>query len=176
MPDERRYAVRSLRVDDADSAAQVHVQVWRETYADDMSPEYLAGLDPQNSARRWRLRAEVEDPEALCFVAVDAEDSTGGEVVGMAAAGVTRDEDAPTTWELYSISTLERVHGSGVADDLLAAVVGARDASLWVLTTNGRAQAFYTRRGFVVDGARKPHPETGAEEIRMVRRGHALPA
>jgi len=175
VPDERRYAVRSLRVDDADSAAQVHVQVWRETYADDMSPEYLAGLDPQNSARRWRLRAEVEDPEALCFVAVDG-DGTGGEVVGMAAAGATRDRDAPTSWELYSINTLARVHGSGMADDLLAAVVGARDASLWVLTTNARAQGFYTRHGFVVDGARKPHPETGAEEIRMVRRGHALPA
>lgn len=158
--------MRPLTVDDADAAGEVHVQVWREAYVHDFSKEYLAALDSQASARRYRLRAEVEDPEALCFVAVDEL----GEIVGMAAAGATRDEDAPTAWELYSINTLRRVHGSGVADDLLAAVVGQRDASLWVLTTNARAQRFYRRHGFSADGARKPHPPTGAEEIRMVRR------
>ena len=166
MTDERRYAVRPLRAEDADSTGRAHVQVWREAYVHDFPEEYLAALDPHASARRYRLRAEVDDPEALCFVAVDEH----GEIVGMAAAGATRDEDAPTAWELYSINALRRVHGSGVADDLLAAVVGQREASLWVLTTNARARAFYRRHGFSTDGARKPHPPTGAEEIRMVRR------
>lgn len=168
MTDERRYAVRPLGADDADAAGQVHVAVWREAYADDMPKEYLSALDPSVSARRFRLRAEVEDPEALCFVAINEV----GEVVGMAAAGATRDADAPTAWELYSINTLERVHGTGVADALLAAVVGDRDASLWVLATNARARRFYGRHGFVGGGARKPHEATGAEEIRMVRRSH----
>ncbi len=158
--------MRPLRAEDADSAGRAHVQVWRESYANDMPAAYLEALDPQASARRFRLRADVEDTEALCFVALEGD----GEVVGMAAAGATRDEDAPTAWELYSINTLARVHGSGVADHLLAAVVGDRDASLWVLATNARAQRFYRRHGFALDGARKPHPPTGAEEVRMVRR------
>jgi len=170
VTDERPYAVRPLSARDADAAGEVHVAVWREAYADDMPQEYLAALDPRAAAQRYRLRADVEDADSLCFVALDEVDEVD-EVVGMAAAGATRDEDAPTAWELYSINTLARVHGTGVADDLLAAVVGDRDASLWVLTTNARARSFYRRHGFVMDGARKQHEATGANEIRMVRRG-----
>ena len=170
MTDERPYAVRPLSARDADAAGEVHVAVWREAYAYDMPQEYLAALDPRATAQRYRLRADVEDADSLCFVALDEVDEVD-EVVGMAAAGATRDEDAPTAWELYSINTLARVHGTGVADDLLAAVVGDRDASLWVLTTNARARSFYRRHGFVMDGARKQHEATGANEIRMVRRG-----
>jgi len=117
----------------------------------------------------WRFRVEVDDGEARCVVALDE----GGEVVGMASAGITRDDDAPTSWELYSVNTVPAVHGGGVADDLLRAVVGPRNASLWVLTSNSRAQGFYRRHGFTADGAVQAHDGTGAEEIRMVRYGAA---
>lgn len=116
-------------------------------------------------AERFRMRVEVDDPGARVLVAVDAE----GEVVGMATAGVTRDADAPTAWELYSINTVAATHGSGLADRLLDAATGARAASLWVLGTNARAQAFYRRHGFVVDGATKTHEGSGLPEVRMVR-------
>ena len=117
----------------------------------------------------WRLRVEVDDREARCVMALDE----GGEVVGMASAGITRDVDGPTPWELYSINTVPAIHGGGVADDLLRAVLGPRAASLWVLTSNSRAQGFYRRHGFAADGAARAHDGTGAEEIRMVRYGAA---
>lgn len=116
----------------------------------------------------FRLRAEVDEEEARVLVAVDDR----GELLGMAAAGVTRDPDAPAAWELYSITTLARIHGSGVADDLLRAVVGDAAASLWVLRANGRARAFYRRHGFVADGVQRVHEGTGAPEVRMVRGAH----
>ncbi len=126
--------------------------------------------DP-NERRAYRLREEVSEAGASCVVAI-ADD---GQEIGMAAAGVSRDRDAPTSWELYSINVQVADRGGRAADDLLAAVLGERDASLWVLTSNDRAQSFYRRHGFVADGARSRHEASGAAQIRMVRRRSAPP-
>ncbi|MDQ6714531.1 MAG: GNAT family N-acetyltransferase [Actinomycetota bacterium] len=115
--------------------------------------------------RSYRLRADVTEDDARCVVAL-AED---GDEVGMAAAGVARDLDAPTGWELYSINVQDMDRGSGAADALLVAVLGKRDTTLWVLSGNGRAQSFYRRHGFVADGGQSRHEGSGAMQIRMVR-------
>jgi len=98
--------------------------------------------------------------------AIDA----SGTVIGLAAGGVATDENGPTAWELYSINVAAEQQGSGVADDLIRATVSQRDASVWVLRDNDRAQAFYRRHGFSVEGATRTHEGTGAPEIRMMRR------
>lgn len=151
--------------EDADTLGRVHTQVWREAYAGLMPPDYLDGLDAQASADRWRLRLEMDEPDGVVVVGTDRD----GEIVGFASAGPSRDEEPPTAWELYAINVLASHHGSGIADDLVRAAVGLRPASLWVLRDNGRARSFYTRWGFVTDGATKRHEATGAGEVRMVR-------
>ena len=160
------YAVRPAVAGDADALGRVHTAVWHEAYADLMPADFLASLDPARSAQKWRLRLEVDEPDSVVAVAVAGE---AGEIVGFAAAGPTRDGDAPTGWELYAINVLAAHHGTGLADDLVGAAIGDRPASLWVLVDNARAQAFYRRHGFSPDGARKVHEGTGAPEIRMVR-------
>jgi ribosomal protein S18 acetylase RimI-like enzyme len=115
---------------------------------------------------RWRLRLEVDEPESRVAAAVDE----AGTIIGLATAGVTRDQDAPTAWELYSINVLPEQHGRGVADDLIRGVAGDRDLTVWVRGDNGRAQRFYGRHGFRVEGATKVHEGAGASEMRMVRR------
>jgi len=165
------YAVRSPRVEDADEAARVHIQVWREAYADNMPAEFLEGLDPVRAAERWRIRFEMDDPDGVVVVATGRD----GEIVGIASAGPTRDEDALTEWELYSINVLAAHHGSGVADQLITAAVAHRPATLWVVTENPRADAFYRRHGFSVEGASKIHEGSGATEIRMIRNKAAVP-
>lgn len=88
----------------------------------------------------------------------------------MAAAGASRDADRPAAWELYSVNVVEQARGSGLADELLDAVLGVRDASVWVLTANVRAQGLYRRHGFAADGLLGRHEGSGAEQLRMVRR------
>ena len=159
------YSVRSPRVEDADEVGQVHIRVWREAYAEKMPADFLEGLDPVKSADSWRLRFEMDEPEGIVVVATQRD----GEIVGLASAGPTRDADALTDWELYSINVLAAHHGSGVADQLIAAAVAERPVTLWVLLDNPRAEAFYRRHGFSIEGATKIHEGSGAIEVRMIR-------
>lgn len=121
------------------------------------------------AAGRWRLRLELDEPDSRVAAAVDET----GTIIGLAAAGATRDQDAPTAWELYSINVVADLQGSGLAGDLIRAAVGDRDVSLWVLANNTRAQRFYDRQGFSIDGATRADEVTGSSEIRMVRRSRA---
>ena len=112
----------------------------------------------------------MDEPDGIVVVAT----GTDGEIVGFATAGPTRDEDAPTEWELYAINVLAEHHDTGVAGQLITAVIAQRPATLWVAQDNARAQAFYRRYGFGVEGATKIHEATGAPEIRMIRRFGAV--
>ena len=113
---------------------------------------------------RWRLRFEMDEPDGIVVVSTGAD----GEIVGFASAGPTRDQDVPTAWELYAINVLAAHHGTGLADQLFDAVIGQRPATLWVVSDNARAHAFYRRHGFSVEGGTKVHESTGAPEIRMI--------
>jgi len=92
-----------------------------------------------------------------------------GTIIGLAAAGATRDQDSPAAWELYSINVLAGLQGSGLADALIQSTVVDRDVSLWVLARNTRARRFYERHGFGVEGATRADELTGTDEMRMVR-------
>ena len=115
------------------------------------------------------MRLEVDEPGARVATAIDE----AGTMIGLAAAGSTRDPDALTAWELYSINVLADQQGSGVAQELMLATVGERDTTVWVLAENVRAQGFYRRHGFRLEGATKVHEGSGASEMRMVRRSGA---
>lgn len=144
----------------------MHVRVWREAYADHMPANYLAGLSPERSAEHWRARAAEAAQSARTLVARDGD----ARVIGFISTGPSRDADAPTQWELYAMNLLERVHGTGLADALMARGLGDRPATLWVVEGNARAGSFYRRHGFEVEGARAEDDATGALEIRMIRR------
>ncbi len=160
------YVVRDARPTDADEIGRVHIQVWREAYAGLMPADYLAALDPQASVSRWAemLAQPADGVRRLVGVA------PAGEVVAIAAAGPSRDDDAPTPWELWAINVLAAHHGTGIADLLMGQLVGTGPASLWVLRGNERAMRFYARHGFQPDGAVKPHEATATTEDRWVRR------
>lgn len=113
----------------------------------------------------YAVRLEVDDPDAVVAVGL----SPAGEVLGFASGGPTRDPDGPAEWELYAVNVVATAYGSGLAVDLVAAVVGDRPSSVWVLEENARARAFYAREGWVADGARRVHEATACPEMRMVR-------
>lgn len=161
------WELRPPTLEDCDELGRVHMAVWRDAYAGIMPADYLAGLSEERSAAKWRERLSSRtSPDVRTLLVVDAE----GRIAGFGSAGPSRDEDAPTEWELYVVNLLPIARGTGLADHLLDAIVGEREATLWVVEDNARARAFYTRRGFVDEGGRSQHPATGTSEIRMIRR------
>lgn len=96
---------------------------------------------------------------------------TPGGIVAWASGGPGRDDDAPVDRELEGIYSPARVHGSGVGQLLLDAVIADSPAYLWVLDGNARAEAFYRRNGFRRDGAEHEHAVAGIPRttVRMVR-------
>src|SRR4051812_29791989 len=103
---------------------RVHVRVWQEAYEGLMPADYLAALDPTAAPPRWRERL-LTPSEVSWWIARDEEG-----IVGMAVSGPARDDHPPVPFELYAINVLSRVHGTGLADELMTHVIGDRPAYL----------------------------------------------
>lgn len=170
MAEPIRYAVRSPLPQDAPGIAHAHWLAWREAYRGVMPEDYLERRTEERLTQSWRVRLEMDEPEGVVAVGVSAD----GEVLGFASAGPSRDEDAPTAWELYAVNVVSAAYGTGLGRDLVSAATGARPSHLWVLVDNPRARAFYAKHGYLPDGARKVHEGSGCLEMRMVRSGTAL--
>ena len=165
--------IAALRVEDAETVAVLQNSLWRLTYAGLLPLEVLAARDDETNIGVWRDRAAVHERDgrsaegAVTLVAHDG----AGVPVGWATTGPARDDDAPTATELWSLYVTPELHGAGVAQQLLAAVLPSSPAYAWVVRGNGRAIAFYRRSGFVLDGTTRLHEGLGAHELRMVRHG-----
>ncbi|WP_185991868.1 GNAT family N-acetyltransferase [Janibacter cremeus] len=130
-----------LRGADADVVARLQDDLWRATYSGLLPSRVLDGRDDADNVARWRERA-VAHEEAGCsaegartLVAHDED----GVAIGWASTGPPRDDNPPTDTELWSLYLASRHHGSGVAEQLMEAVLPSR------------------------------HPRLGADEVRMVR-------
>ncbi|WP_084497736.1 GNAT family N-acetyltransferase [Nocardia amamiensis] len=146
------------------SLAECHIACWREAYRDLVPAHVLDAFDVDRRAAQWE-RDRVRHPGRTYVAIVD------DAVIGFASAGPSRDAHAVAPLELHALYVRTPWHGSGVADDLIrAALDPAAACSLWVFEQNPRAQAFYRRHGFVLDGTRKVEAFTSAIEVRMVRR------
>ncbi|MFH5879650.1 GNAT family N-acetyltransferase [Arthrobacter sp. NA-172] len=161
------FTLRPATVDDVDPLTRMHLAAWRESYGHLLPPSFFAEHEATIDARIERHRAAVSAGSYNPMLAQDAE----GALVGIACAGQAREDDRPCELELQMIYTLRRVHGMGVGQALVDAVIGTAAAYLWVLEDNPRAQAFYRRNGFRADGTRQLLPPDWHQlpEIRMVR-------
>ncbi|MBT2515370.1 GNAT family N-acetyltransferase [Arthrobacter sp. ISL-30] len=160
------FTLRPGTVDDAETMVRMHIMSWRESYAHLLPEEFFAEREANIGAQIERQRTSNLG-SAVPLLAHDDD----GCLVGIAAAGPGRDEDSPHLLELYMLYTLRRVHGAGVGQALVDALLSGEAAYLWVLEGNPRAQAFYRRNGFEPDGKRQLLPPRWYElpEIRMVR-------
>jgi hypothetical protein len=156
--------VRAAEPDDAAGIARVHIQAWRESYAHLLPAATLAALQHGPRKERWRkiIAAASSDVWVAC---------RGTDIVGWASAGAGRDDDSPRPRELNGIHVIASEYGSGAGQLLLDAAVGSGGAYLWLADDNPRAFAFYTRNGFIPDGATSSHELAGTPVriLRMVR-------
>ena len=148
---------------DAAAGAVMHAACWREAYGRLVDGARLEARLADTA--RWTAAWSAQLASGPLRVVAE----TGGELVGFAVAGPSRDEDAVTPAELYALYTRSAWWGTGLGQRLWDAVRPDEACSLWVLEANERAQAFYRRNGFARDGARERYDGLDAWEIRMVR-------
>jgi GNAT superfamily N-acetyltransferase len=146
------------------SLAACHIACWREAYRGLVPDHVLDAFDLGHRADQWdRIRREHPGHPTLAAI--------GAEVIGFAATSDSRDESPPAPRELNAMYVRAAWHGTGVAHALMRAVLDpAADTSLWVFEENPRAQAFYRKYGFVLDGTRRAERFSPTIEARMIRR------
>lgn len=144
--------IRPATAEDADALGAFHVASWREAYAGLLPAEFLAGLDVDGRARRWRDILEGGSAGTTLLAA-----SAGG-VVGLVSVGPSLQPAQPATAGLYALYVDAAEWGTGLGYRLheaglgLLRTAGAVRAELWVLRTNARAISFYERQGWYADG------------------------
>lgn len=139
--------VTEATLEDAAAIAHVNVASWRHAYAHLLSAAFLANLSEESVADNYRRGLE----RGRTIWVARAE----GQIVGFAIAVASREEDSPRDLELGLIYVLPTHFGSDAGQALLDAAIGAAPCMLWVASDNPRAQSFYRRNGFSLDGATK---------------------
>jgi ribosomal protein S18 acetylase RimI-like enzyme len=154
--------IRAAAFEDASRLAEIHITSWQAAYVDLLPAEFLDALSDELATRteQWQDWLSTESPQRAVLVAVD-----GDEIVGFAHVGPSGDKDLKPgeVGELYAMYLDPGRFRQGWGTDLMAAVFeelragGFSEASLWVMTANTAAQAFYENAGWKADGAQTDH-------------------
>ena len=147
--------VRLATAADADAIGRVQVETWRAAYAGLLPQETIDAFDVSARQAMWREGlGRVPQTGSATFVAF-----VDDEIVGFASVGVAHSEDGPG--ELYAIYVDPSSWGHGAGRALIERAEaslresGFREALLWVLQGNERAERFYRAAGWDHDGEKE---------------------
>jgi ribosomal protein S18 acetylase RimI-like enzyme len=152
-----RPAVRAATVSDAKQVADIHVRSWQAAHAGLLPQEYLDSLRATRPTEWQEILVASDWPKSgVLLVAPEKE------VIGYAEFGPTRDdgEDRAQVAEIRDIYLVPEAWGKGIGKRLMSTAIarlgsaGYSQVTLWVLASNTRARGFYTRCGWIEDGAR----------------------
>jgi GNAT superfamily N-acetyltransferase len=167
--------LRPAEPDDAMAVARVHVRSWQVAYRTLLPDDYLDRLRPEDRAARYNFgNLDVRKPWTI--VAIEE-----GMIVGFATTGPSREADLPAHGELFALYVDPPHWGRGIGLALISAArarlreIGFRNAVLWVLEGNVRAERFYRADLWWPDGVRKTDSTRGVT-MRDVRYQRALEA
>jgi GNAT superfamily N-acetyltransferase len=156
--------IRRATADDVDGIGRVHALSRNAAYTGLVPDDALARITPMSQAEHWRARLAAQRQPFAMYVA-----TAEGRIEGL-ALGFGRGEEAT----LSALHVLPALHGTGAGQalhDRLFADFGSwgcGTAVLWVLEGNERAQSFYRRNGWVLDGGRKLH-DLGGVDVPVLR-------
>ena len=129
--------IREADQSDAVGIARVQVDAWRITYKGIVPNNYLATLNYEKRAERWRQILD-SDENNFTFVA----ETSDVQIVGFASAGEMEEPDANFAGELIAIYLLEEYQRQGIGKLLVKAVTQRFlqkeifSMSVWVLAEN----------------------------------------
>lgn len=155
---------------DAIRLRELHATTWAETYRGLLAPGFYAERLTHHRRRDWSgLLIQQAEIGGGVLVAGETE-----ALLGLCQYGPTEDEDDPATevGHIHRLYVRPAAQGQGVGTALLRAAAarlsrsGARSLTLWALENDPRARAFYERRGWRADGARR---FDGAWDVRYRR-------
>jgi GNAT superfamily N-acetyltransferase len=163
--------LRPAQPEDALAVALVHVRSWQTAYRTLLPDDYLDRLRPEDRAQKYDFTSH--DPQKPRTI-VAAE---GGLIHGFVTTAPSRDLSLPDHGELYALYVEPDQWGRGIGVALVAAArahlvqAGFRNAMLWVLAGNVRAERFYQRDGWAADGVRRTDTvwNVKVDELRYLR-------
>jgi GNAT superfamily N-acetyltransferase len=167
-PGDHRLHVRDATAADGAAIGRIKVATWEAAYRGLLPDAALDALDADREGAEWGAYAAAPPPgERLRVAELD------GVVVGYARSEPSPDRDVPGAGEVAGLYVDVPWWGRGIGRALLVdAVDGLRAAGhheivLWHFVGNDRARRAYEAAGFAPDGARRPVPECGVDEVRL---------
>lgn len=163
--------LRPATLDDAMAVARVHVRSWQVAYLGLLPDSYLDNLKLEERAQRYTFGSADPSQPATWVAVVD------GTIRGFATTAPARDADASGYGELCGLYVDPEYWNHGIGMVLLTAAQerlkdqGFKQAVLWVLVGNERAQGFYRKSGWLPDGAHRTEKIGGVtvDEVRYRR-------
>lgn len=163
--------LREAEPADAMAVARVHVRSWQAAYRTLIPDDYLDQLCPEDRAKKYNFGSfDPLQPQTI----VATED---GVITGFATTAPAHQPDMPDYGELCALYVDPEGWGRGIGVALVSAArarlmdLGFRNAILWVLAGNVRAERFYRTDQWSPDGARRTVEVWGVsvDEIRYQR-------
>ena|SRR5437868_4202185 len=147
--------LRPAEPEDAMAVARVHVRSWQAAYRTLLPEDYLQQLRPEDRAQKYDF-ASLDPLTPRTIVA-----SEDGLIQGFATTAPSREAHLPDHGELCALYVDPEYWGQGLGVALVSAArarlfgLGFRNALLWVLAGNVRAERFYQMDGWLPDGRRR---------------------
>ena len=147
--------LRPAHPDDALAVARIHVRSWQAAYRNLLPDSYLDNLRPEDRAPHYDF-ATTDPAKPKTLVATEA--ST---LLGFATTLPSTSADLPGYGELAALYVDPDHWHKGVGVALIAAArtqlqqQGFRNALLWILDGNLRADRFYRNDGWLPDHTRR---------------------
>ena len=168
-------SVRRATPEDVNQVAGVHVRSWQSGYQGLLPAEYLDALRAEDRSERYDFGAAPARDQPVTVVAVEQDT-----IYGFATTGACRDADAAGAGQVFAVYVDPDHWRQGVGRLLIAQARdqlgrdGFREAVLWVVVGNERAEEFYRADGWVPDGCRQQEEVWGLT-VDQVRYRRPLP-
>lgn len=148
---------------DAMAVARVHVRSWQAAYRKLMPDDYLDQLRPEDRAKKYDF-GNLDPHWPQTIIATES-----NEIIGFATTAPAQDANMPAFGELCALYVDPNYWGRGIGLALVSAArarlfdMGFRQAILWVLVGNVRADRFYRKDGWNPDGVRRTEEMWGVK-------------